>query len=119
MRREIEFEGIPEGYEPVRWSVPNPNELFFDERRAAIATAGTETVPMLIVRPVYKFPDFIPEGWWIAMDSDGAWEMFEHEPKLIVNGWGHPKRTYLDDLIWTPPEVTDWKQSKVQCRRDV
>lgn len=125
MKREIEFEGIPEGYEPVRFGHVYDGESYMDYRSRVVTYRKTELrnesfENYLVVRPIYQFPDFIPDGWWIAMDSGGRWYAYEREPSVQDTLWGPEGEIALDltDLNWTPPEVSDWKSSKMRKPND-
>jgi hypothetical protein len=70
----------------------------------------------VIVRRVepWKQPDFLKPGW-IAMDESGEWYWYTKEPFCSPDGnqWFSGNSVILmSEVNWTPPQCSDWKQSK-------
>jgi hypothetical protein len=88
----MKLEGLPEGYEAVRWGFAKTGECFFDED-GAILTATydrrpTVHAPHLIIRrvkPVATWPRGVFCDGWIAEDADGSQAFYQKErPRVIA-----------------------------------
>lgn len=69
-----------------------------------------------IVRKVWepKREDFYPKPGYIAMDSDGQWNWFNHKPKLNEPSgrWTYAgAREPLSPDVFNLPELINWKES--------
>ncbi len=76
MRVEIEIDEtlIPEGYEAIAVRVPKAGDVYSHqyEIRKAITADGTESRARMIIRKVWKWPEWLTCDW-IAKDEDGDW----------------------------------------------
>lgn len=81
-----------------------------------------ETRSEVIVFCTWVFPDFIKDGWWIAMDSCGVWYVFDAEPVMSANTFEPDRRgmytVNISSFNWTPPPCSDWRASKMQKPSD-
>lgn len=109
----------PEGYKPVayRCGAVGDSVLMFDTVIEPIISATP--CSMLILEKVesYQWPEFIPPGWWIAMDADEqSWWTYVAEPQSDSEQWygGGGISVDITALNWTPPKVSDWRNSKMQ-----
>lgn len=75
-----------------------------------------------INKPKYTPPPYIKSGWWIAMDADGAWWVFERKPTVDMQclewsygGSAHelPIITGTDESMWHVPN-DQWQQTLLQ-----
>lgn len=88
----MKLEGVPEGYEVVRWGKPKRGEWFlYDEVEPQQAEFDFETDSVLIVRKIEPILDLskvrLKKGW-IAQDKDGQNYMYCEKPQLHESGWG-------------------------------
>lgn len=43
-----------------------------------------EPIPTPAPLPRPEFPAWIRAGWWVAMDNDGDWYAYDHEPEMLA-----------------------------------
>ena len=116
MKQEITITvDIPEGYEATgEYRMANGEDMCLSESGDNwIAVSGEDSRGNhIILRKKWKPPEFLNPGW-IAMDESGAWFWFESEPVFYEHYWAGPGgfARLSEWLNWTPPTVTDWKQS--------
>lgn len=88
----MKIEGIPEGYEVVRWGKPKRGELFLlDSGKVTDAIFDFEKDHVLIVRktePVLDVSKIRLKKGWIAQDKDGQNYLYCEKPQLCESGWG-------------------------------
>jgi hypothetical protein len=81
---------------------------------------GTYLLSRIILRPVWKWPEWIRSGSWIAQGKCGLWRIFRSEPYESFGTWlsegnDHGWTITKDGPIdFTPPFCTNWRQSKRQ-----
>lgn len=73
-------------------------------------------------KPQFVPPPYIKSGWWIAMDANGAWWVFERKPTVDMQclewsygGSAHelPIITGTDESMWHVPN-DQWQQTLLQ-----
>jgi len=107
---------IPDGWELAcdEWRLPKAGE-FYLAKDLVIEANYDLSQKHIIVRKIepWKQPDFLNPGW-IAMDENGDWFWFSNEPMLFSRCWDQCDCfiVELDCFNWTPPQCSDWKQSK-------
>ena len=109
----IEFDGIPEGYEPVRFGVPKQGEFYLHKTLILEATQDhyIDPMPVLIIRPVWLPPAWLKPGW-IASNKGAVWLWFDHKPvfksgKYWAVGDTCPVVINRRMLDFTPPPCTE------------
>lgn len=90
----------------------NEYEIRLDciERLTTLNGTPCATFGMLLKKKKkYKFPDFLPRGWWLAMDDGEDWFIFNEKP-IYRNGRWIPiigSCEIVSKLLnWTPPVVS-------------
>lgn len=89
----MKLEGVPDGYEAVRWGQPKKGEWFLDENEPLRATYDFEYHNNLIVRktePVLDLSKVRLKKGWIAQDRCGSNYWYEYKPELLLDDeeWG-------------------------------
>ena len=106
---------VPDGWEIQDFDEDYPKRLL------QVCPEGRGSGRIVIeayLKQAWQAPSFLPSGWWIAMDKDGRWFMYENAPSLFCDQW--VKKSSTSDHVnigrfnWTPPEATNWKESKRQ-----
>jgi hypothetical protein len=116
----MKLEGLPEGYEAVRWGWPQTDESYLDAHGHIFVAQDdfipTAYRPRLIVRkvePVATWPQRVFADGWIAEDSDGQiyWHDHKPTPELEQQSWTGGRAcplycmtmapVFRDDLPWT------------------
>ena len=115
MKQEITITvDIPEGYEATgEFRYPVSGELYLENEGCADRASSEQIFGRhrFILREKWAPPEFLRPGW-IAMDDDGNWFWHESEPAIGNKRWLVTGGcALLSDFNWTPPTVTDWKQS--------
>lgn len=59
----------------------------------------------IVIEPAWTAPDWMPRGWWLAMDADGEWWLYPKEPTYGGEAWYAPDGERLKHFNWTPPIV--------------
>lgn len=102
----IDSEIVPDGYEPVRFGLPNIGDHYIDGRDIFVATVSI--APRLIVRKKWQPPEWLKPGW-IAMDGDGCWMWFQSLPFLKGDEWFPRQGDFcaidLPCVEFTPPQA--------------
>lgn len=102
----IDSEIVPDGYEPVRFGLPNIGDHYLANGDIAVATVSIS--PRLIVRQKWQPPAWLKPGW-IAMDGDGCWMWFESKPSLKGVDWYPNQGEFcaigFPCVEWTPPQA--------------
>jgi hypothetical protein len=91
---------IPEGHRAAEVTCATAGKLVASSDGNTRHFNETHIVPRLVVEPIPtsptpdalprpEFPAWIRAGWWVAMDANGSWNMFENEPT-----------DYDDDSSW-------------------
>jgi hypothetical protein len=88
----MRLEGLPEGYEAVRWGWPAAGELFLDSRGDVILChnthmpgLGVKTIIVRKVEPVATWPRGVFCDGWITEDADGSQAFYQKErPRVIA-----------------------------------
>ena len=103
---------------------PQSVELVSGSGYINTANGNCSMAANLILRKSYQWAEFIKDGWWICQDEDfpEVWYVSEKEPQLKFDrnqkevGWNidDPSFTIHEEMVWQPPEVSDWRQSKMQ-----
>lgn len=129
-KQKIEIEvDVPEGWEAVRYGMPNRGEWFLDDDdKSVIFCNEPPYVLRVIVARAYAWPSWL-KAEWIACDSSMNWYAFTREPELALRdeiadsdddchplNWQKYYGTYcfISPVLYdfTPPPCTDWRQSK-------
>jgi len=116
----MKLEGLPEGYEAVRWGWPAVGELFLDSRGDVILchnthmpALGVKTIIVCKVEPIATWPRGVFADGWIAEDSDRQiyWHDRKPTPELETEAWAGGRTcplycmamapVFRDDLPWT------------------
>jgi hypothetical protein len=93
---QMKLEGLPEGYEAVRWGWPAAGELFLDSRGDVILChnthmpgLGVKTIIVHKVEPVATWPQGVFRDRWIAEDADGKmyWHDYRPTPEFEQHSW--------------------------------
>lgn len=104
---------VPDGWEAVGYRAPEIGEsyLLFD---GSVSTVdGVFIYPVPILRRSWKWPPWLKAGW-IAMDRNGHWYAYTHEPTPLDIAWSSAGgATWLSSgaLAFTPPPCDDWTKS--------
>lgn len=129
----MRIEGIPDGYEVVRWGLAKKGELYLWEGGTVVdAQRDFEQTHVLIVRkiePVLDLSKVRLKKGWIAQDKSGENYWYSHKPVIDGPGvgWKHEKcdgrdNCYLsitgliipwrEDVPWTERimEITEWAE---------
>lgn len=116
----MKLEGIPDGYEAVRYGRAVPGETFLDSiGRVAHATVEQDS-PRLILRelppPVVVKPGVFKDGW-VAQDSDDGFRgiFWFDKPPRAKNGKWEP----VDDCICCEVDQDCIRKEVVQFRDDI
>lgn len=100
----MKIEGIPDGWEVVRWGKPKRGELFLlDDGKVTDAMFDFERDHVLIVRkiePVLDVSKIRLKKGWIAQDKAGGNYWFSHRPvvKYGDNWWSHSEHNKIDNM---------------------
>lgn len=100
---------------PKRWEIPKNAKI---EAYGHLANPQIFTCRWYEPEP-YTFPSFLPDGWWIAMDEDGRWWLYESIPEWDGTVWfvtNHEEYRIPKFFIWTPPTVKDAASSLMQVK---
>jgi hypothetical protein len=86
----MKLEGLPEGYEAVRWGWPAAGEQYLDDAGAALMASHCHQpivdAPRLVVRkvePIATWPRGVFADGWIAEDADGTQAFYRKERPRI------------------------------------
>lgn len=121
----IPVDGMPDGYECVRFGHPLRFEQYVDEYgRIETASCDYGDACYLIVRHIYKPPTWLKPGWIVA-NSRWQWFWCESKPQFVANSWAMPG--YFISLTqaggkpltcfdFTPPVCTDHRQSLTEIK---
>ena len=109
----IDDDVVPDGYEPVRFGMPNIGEQYFANGDIAVATVSLS--PRLIVRKTWQPPAWLKPGW-IAMDANGDWWWTASRPNFLQGSWIESNDEGMFGLCppyvdFAPPPCTDPSQS--------
>lgn len=104
----MKLEGVPDGYEAVRWGQPKKGEWFLDENEPLRATYDFEYHNNLIVRktePILDLSKVRLKKGWIAQDMDGENWWYSIEPRSGDEKWDVPDRVgcwqcYALEIPW-------------------
>lgn len=110
---------IPEGYEFVAFRPAKSGEIAFDGYCKARRLDYDTAFACIIICEAWEPPAFLPDGW-IAMDLSAMWYWYADEPELGSESWHAISVGCIEldhRLIWTRPNVTDWKNSKRKIER--
>lgn len=94
----MKLEGVPEGYEAVRFGKPLCGELFIDEAVCVGLSKGELYGSYLIVRklaPVLDLSKVRLKKGWIAQNKDGANCWFQDRPTTTADRWVGDGGTYV------------------------
>lgn len=101
---------IPRGSRLV-WRQITEDCKFISAAGPQVCRASSGQEYRIIIEPAWQAPDWMPKGWWLAMDADGEWCLYEHKPEFHDGEyWWHEerrsKRVYVSEHFnWTPPTV--------------
>lgn len=119
---------VPDGYEATgEFRVPKKGEHFiasingFGDRFYLATYDYDDGINRIILRPVWKWPEFVKPGTWLAMDKNGNWVFYETQPQIesigVQTEW-LPKGcafvlagAFKSFFNFTPPPCTDWRTS--------
>ena len=115
---------VPDGYEPTgEYRKPKAGEYINFSGIRHVTDGHLYGNDYVILRPVWKWPEFVKPGCWIAMDKNGNWAFYDEEPHITLNGgneWLPRGAAFVmagevaNFFNFTPPPCTDWKLSKRQ-----
>jgi hypothetical protein len=118
---QMKLEGLPEGYEAVRWGWPEEGEQFLNIDGKVLTTTTNHAPvldpPRLVVRkvePVATWPRGVFQNGWIAEDEDRCQYWYSTRPDTDLNAlsWNSTGTQYgmiflrkpvvfRSDLPWT------------------
>jgi hypothetical protein len=120
MAKQLVEVDVPEGFEAVGHRLPLAGDFYINSKGEVVQSPEAWNGcngPRLVLRPEWTWPAWL-KAPWIAMDSKGGWCAYQDEPRIIEGSdcWG-PQLGDWSDLLpgifdFTPPPVTDWRQSK-------
>ncbi len=100
-------EKIPKGSRLV-WRNPKVSEAYIDTTQELTeSTRDFVSYHYIVIEPAWTAPDWMPKGWWLAMDQSGEWYLYEEEPTFESNYWVANSNWYriVSWIVWTPPAV--------------
>jgi len=128
----VDPECIPEGHRAVEVTRNTGGKLVVSPKRTIFMYNREHDWPRLVVEPIPtpqspdalprpEFPVWIRAGWWVAMDPDSVFWVFEYEPKVDEQCGEYTSRgkcVLLSDDQLTPSmravPVDRWRKAKWQ-----
>jgi len=126
----VDPECIPEGHRAVEVTRNTGGKLVVSPKRTIFMYNREHDYPRLVVEPIPtpqspdalprpEFPVWIRAGWWVAMDPDSVFWVFEYEPKVDEQCGEYTSRgkcVLLSDDQLTPSmravPVDRWRKAK-------